>query len=314
MKRLLFGISVLICLALIAVYIFIPAEIKLSKSIFIKTQAPAASRFLLDKRQWAKWFPSDAVTPDATSANTILRSDNFSYTVGNALMNTTQVLISDNKRSINSLINTLSINKDSAAVEWKAEIKTSMNPIGRIRSYNDAKEIESDMNKILTSLQAFLEKQQNVYGLKIVEQQVTDTILISTKYFSSSTPSTIEIYSLLNNLQKYISKEGGKETNPPMLNIAKDGNTYRTMVAIPVDKTIPEKDNYVFKRMVPGRILVAEVRGGEYRIQQAFKQLGLYVDDNHLSSPAIPFASLITNRQAEPDTTKWITKIYYPIY
>ena len=29
-------------------------------------------------------------------------------------------------------------------------------------------------------------------------------------------------------------------------------------------------------------------------------------------SPAIPFESLITNRLEEPDTSKWVTKIYYP--
>ena len=34
--------------------------------------------------------------------------------------------------------------------------------------------------------------------------------------------------------------------------------------------------------------------------------------DNALSSPAIPFESLVTNRMQEPDTSKWVTKIYYP--
>jgi hypothetical protein len=33
-----------------------------------------------------------------------------------------------------------------------------------------------------------------------------------------------------------------------------------------------------------------------------------------LSTPAIPYQSIITNRLTETDTTKWITKIYQPIF
>ena len=37
------------------------------------------------------------------------------------------------------------------------------------------------------------------------------------------------------------------------------------------------------------------------------------MDDYHLTSPAISFQSLVTDRQVEKDSLKWITKIYYPI-
>jgi hypothetical protein len=66
--------------------------------------------------------------------------------------------------------------------------------------------------------------------------------------------------------------------------------------------------------MIPGKILVTEVKGGNYTTGEALKQLDIYLDDNHLSSPAIPFESLVTDRSQETDTAKWVTKIYYPIY
>ena len=66
--------------------------------------------------------------------------------------------------------------------------------------------------------------------------------------------------------------------------------------------------------MVPGKILVAEVKGGAYTADEALRQLTMYMDDNHLVSPAIPFQSLVTERSKEPDTTKWITKIYFPVF
>ncbi len=66
--------------------------------------------------------------------------------------------------------------------------------------------------------------------------------------------------------------------------------------------------------MFPGKILSTEIKGGEYAVETGFKELSNYISDNQLTSPAIPFQSLVTNRVMEPDTSKWITKLYYPIY
>lgn len=315
MKKLLLTVFILICFALIGIYLFIPVDIKFSKSVFIKTKLPVASRLLMDENNWVKWFSPDSVYALHTKpGNITFKFKNHNYTVENAMMNTVQVSISNNQKTINSLMSLVSIKEDSIAVEWKGEIDAGLNPISRLKSYKEAKELQRNMGDILGNLKAFLEKKENAYGFNIFQQQVVDTLLISTKYISDTFPSTVEIYSLINDLQKYISKEGAEGTNPPMLNIINESKSYRTMIAIPVNKIIPEKDNYVIKRMVPGKILMAEIKGGNYTAMQALKQLDLYIADNHLSSPAIPFESLITDRSMEPDTTKWITKIYYPIY
>ena len=86
------------------------------------------------------------------------------------------------------------------------------------------------------------------------------------------------------------------------------------MTAIPVNKYIPTNKNFLFKRMVPGKILVTEVIGGVNTTANALKELELYITDRHLQSPAIPFESLVTDRSKQPDTSKWVTKVYYPIY
>ena len=314
MKKLLLSVFILICFTLIVIYLFIPAKVTFSKIIIIKTRASIANRFLMDESRWVKWFPEDSVSSDASSDKKAYQYKKHVYSVENTMMNTVEVSISNNQTVLRGLINMISISEDSVAFEWKCEMHESSNPIQRIRNYFKAKELQKNMGDILKNLQTFLEKKENVYGLNISLIQVMDTMLISTKFISDSFPTTSEIYSLIDDLRKYISKEGGQETNPPMLNITNDSSTYRTMVAIPVNKILPEKDNYVFKRIVPGKILVAEVKGGDYTARQALEQLDLYIEDNHLSSPAIPFESLITNRSLEPDTTKWITKIYYPIY
>ncbi len=66
--------------------------------------------------------------------------------------------------------------------------------------------------------------------------------------------------------------------------------------------------------MVPGKILVTEITGGKNEITAAFAKLKTYMEDNRLVAPAIPFEMFVTNRVEQTDSTKWITKIYYPIF
>ena len=85
------------------------------------------------------------------------------------------------------------------------------------------------------------------------------------------------------------------------------------MVAIPVNKVLPDAGEIQMKRMIPGNILVTEIRGGEATIDAAFDTFDKLITDYRKTSPAIPFQLLITNRQVVRDTSKWITKLYYPV-
>ena len=62
-----------------------------------------------------------------------------------------------------------------------------------------------------------------------------------------------------------------------------------------------------------GNILVTEVKGGKAEINKAYKQIMNYMADHSRTPPAIPFESLVTDRRNEPDSNKWITRIYYPV-
>jgi hypothetical protein len=65
--------------------------------------------------------------------------------------------------------------------------------------------------------------------------------------------------------------------------------------------------------MKGGNILTGEVTGGQKQIEEADRQMQLYIMDYQRSIIAIPFQMLITDRTKEPDSTKWITRIYYPV-
>ena len=79
---------------------------------------------------------------------------------------------------------------------------------------------------IMKSMKAFLEKQENVYGIRIDQILVTDTILVTTKISSDQYPSTPVVYGLISGIKNYISVNNAKETNSPMLHVYQDSDLF----------------------------------------------------------------------------------------
>jgi effector-binding domain-containing protein len=313
MKKILVLFFILCVTVLTIIYFNIPANNSFTKTVYIKTSINGAGRFLFDENKWIKWWPSD-LQNNLAIINTKYNADNYSYSIQKKMYSSINIAIKKNGTEYITAINLLSLNNDSVAVIWSCKFQPAADPIAKIKNYFDAKTQEKNAVQLLSNLKSFLEKNENIYGINITQVMVTDTVLIATKYKSAIYPTTPVIYDLIQKLKKYISLNNARETNPPMLHIEYDSNYFKTMVAIPVNKGLPGNENFLLKRMVPGKILVTQIKGGVYTTNEALRKLEIYIDDNRLHSPAIPFESLITNRLEEPDTSKWVTKIYYPIY
>ena len=100
-----------------------------------------------------------------------------------------------------------------------------------------------------------------------------------------------------------------------MLHIkANDSTHFEAQIAIPVDKPLAETKTFSVKRMLKnGNILVTEVTGGNAQTDHAMTQLELYLSDHKYYPVALPFYMLVTDRMNNPDSSQWLTRIYYPI-
>ena len=274
--------------------------------------APAARTisFLANQNEWNKWWP---VKTNSQASSLVYNGNNYSV-VGSAV-NTVETTIQEKDSLLTSRILVVPQTIDSSALEWSVQVNNGTNPFKKIQHYFTAGNLKADMTSILNSLKNFVEKQDNIYGIKIEKAKVTDTVLVATRGHFTHYPSTPEIYGMIEKLKEYIKSENASETNPPMLNVLQtDSSVYNVMVAIPTNRLLKGKRDIELKRMVLGNIIWAEVKGGSYAAEAAIKQLENYKIDYRLTSPAIPFASLVTDRMKEPDTTKWITRVYYPIF
>lgn len=312
MKMWFFILFVLIVGVIAGAYILIPSTINLQSSVSIKTTRPALYRLLQDENSVAKWWPGNI---DSFSTGKKFSLHNRTYKIEHNNISLLPVTISAEGSTLNSALYMISPQSDIVQIEWIVTIASPANPLKRISQYFKAKELNNDMQNILRKISTYFSDEKNIYGFNVSHLVIVDSTFIFTEKISPDYPSTNFIYNLIEKLRIYVKTYPAKETNYPILNISNaDSGRYLVKVALPLNKDLPSSNDIESKRMpVNVRILMTEIKGGTHSAANAFTQMQLYVNDNHWQVPGLPFFSLVTDRFSEPDTSKWITRIYFPI-
>jgi effector-binding domain-containing protein len=204
---------------------------------------------------------------------------------------------------------------DSCLLQWELSLSSSLNPIRRIERYLQARNLASDMEGMLSRLGSRLEDQRHVYGMVITEGNTTDSLLVSTVRIFDRYPSDSAIYVLVERLRQFIARNGGLEAGYPMLNVTNQvGGMYKVEVGLPTNKEMKGDGDIRWIQLVRVKFLEADVRGGDSTVRKAVSQMANYIGDYQRTIMGIPYQSLITDRMKEQDTTKWMTRLYVPIY
>jgi hypothetical protein len=171
------------------------------------------------------------------------------------------------------------------------------------------------VEKALFNFADYLKHDENVYGFKVNQQSTVDTMLVAVKFKTSGYPSLNDIYKHIHQLELYLKEKRAVRTGYPMLNTTMNyDSSYKCMVAIPINRKIDDGGDMFFVRMVPARFLTMDFTGGPNTIRHAHKVMQQYFADYKRVAMAIPFEYLVTDRETESDTTKWVTRIYAPVY
>ncbi len=312
MKKLLIGITVLVVLVFCSVYFFIPRKLIIIEEIKPACSINCVQRMTGISNYRKKWLPEDTKIISPTAF--IFDGCTFSF-APDAFYNN-NVKIKYKKINVNSMLFAEASGNDTF-VNWEFNLQSSNNPFTRLSDYLDAKHIKIAMNKMLQNLLVFLKSKQNVYGFDIQKTTLADSTLIALKAFTDHYPTVYDIYANIEKIRQYATANGAIATNKPMLNIKKeDTGSWYFMVAIPVNKFLPGNGSLITKRMLSGGnfLETANIKGGFTKIDLSIKELENFRTDYNYVSPAIPFQSLVTDRTKEPDSSKWITKLYYPVF
>jgi hypothetical protein len=310
MKKRLIAIVVILVVLFGSIYLFIPNYVSINHQISVSANSQGLRRNLFAENSWSTWWPGKS----SDSAGHWIYKDNTYFITEKGV---SAMFIAIRKKDFATLTSLTIAGErlNSTNMFWEARVPTSYNPLKRLQIYLNARKLNDDMKTILEKMKTHFSSTENIYGHDIRKELVTDSTLVSTFGNSKGYPGVEFIYRLIDDLKKYIAVQGAKETGFPMLNInTVDSINFLTRVAIPVDKILPSSGNISYKWMLPhGNILVTDVKGGPFMIDKAFHQVNNYATDYQRTAPAIPFLSLVTDRRQEPDSSKWITRIYYPV-
>lgn len=299
MRKIVLSVLAILLLSLTAVYSLIPSQILIKGTQLVYQPAPSVIRGMMQTSKWSEWMPKDISLQVSSSLvatiQTALDQDGIQVPV---------VFSIENGEGKNSLISFETTMDNS---QWS--------PIARLQYYIFAKKIQNKLDRVLAAASAYYNYNKGIYGFDIIETRVKDSSLITVDQTLKDTPTLVQVYQMINQLEQYITMQNGKIKGAPMVNITRiDTNEVYTQVAIPLEKDIPVSAGFFIKKMVLGNLLAVKVEGDQTKVNQAFEATKQYINDKQKSSPAIPFIIYNTNRLLEKDSNRWVSTINYPIY
>lgn len=309
MKKWIGLFLLLILLFLTCVYVFIPSKIKVSSVRYVTCYQGAGQKFITDPDLFASFLQKKAV-----KKGNAVEYQHFRYTLIKALSNITEIHIESEDVNVTSHLISLNVYLDSSAIQWSTELEAGFNPISRIKKYTQATALKKSMEGLMDALKQTLDHSENIYGIGVKEIQFADSVLITTRFKTNNYPDTKKVYEIITHVKNYVAQENAIVIDSPMLFVQKTDATYESMIGLPINKVIAEKGDMKIKRIpYMGNMLLTEIKGGPDAIKNGFDKLTEYFFDSKRQSPAIPFQMLMTNRITSTDSSKWITRIYYPV-
>ena len=315
MKKLLLVLLSAMILLCAGIYLLIPKNISIASTVFVKTTDLGAERFILDESNWGKWWNHNDSSSTSSIATAPFSRNGDEYRLVQKFYKSADIQISHKGQSLNTRILIVQLALDSTGIEWKCGLSGGNNPYTRLVNYFEARQIKKNMEQVLGNLNVFLSNVENVYGINIEKNHLKDTLYVTTKTDLTHYPSTEEIYSLIKKIQSYTNKNGVQQSGNPIFNVTEmDNNRYQLMAGIPVNQLVKEADGFSTKNMVKGFFMISEVVGGNHTVEKASQSLQQYFLDYRKTSMAMNFDMLVTDRMLQPDSSKWITKLYRPVY
>ncbi len=309
MKRLIFIAGFILVFLGVLLYAAIPSVITVKNVMSVKCIDKNILTLLTDKTGWLKWLPQD------TASTKNIQYKGYQIRIEQTTFSSVEFDATKNDLVIRNQINFVKDSVTKTNISLFSSVRAGMNPIKRFINWRTMKNYEHTMNELLQQFTLFAEDRKNIYGVNIIDGRIPDSLFISSRQTFDHEPTVAELYQLIDELSAYAAAKGARQINPPMLHLEYlNSNACEVMVALPVDRVIDNSGNFLFKQMVKGNTLLAEVKGGRATINAALRAMEQFKSDYQFSSPAISFELMITDRRIETDTSKWVTKLYYPIF
>jgi len=327
LKKILLVLVILIALVhLIA--IFLPSKAKVERSRAIKATSEAIITNITNLHNWDKWSPwkdqdSAAVYKYNDTIGAGAWMDWSGKIVGTGKLTLTKVTadsvqyflafrepFQSESRGSFSLAKT-----DSGTVVIWTDIENLSWPMGRIMGLfmNFDKMMGPDFEKGLARLKKATENVYK-YTYDVKEKEITPATIATIRNKVTKDNIGNVLGKSYGEIQAFIAKNGAKCIGSPMaITIAWDSLSWDFEAALPIDKEIKGNDHIQVKKSFEGKVLFVEYKGPYEKTYQAYIDLEQYKKSKGYTDAGGPWEVYVTDPMTEPDTSKWITEIYFPV-
>lgn len=115
-------------------------------------------------------------------------------------------------------------------------------------------------------------------------------------------------------IMEFISANGAQMTGPPFaIWHERENEVMEFDNAIPIDKNIKGTKEILPIKTYQGKVAHVSHTGDYMTTYHSWTALETYIKENNLETNGIPYEVYITDPQSEPDPSKWITELYWPV-
>lgn len=326
------GIIILILIIiLVVVYFFLPKQVHIERTIAIKATPEVIFDQVNTLKNWEKWNPWQKIDTamQITYSGPACGTDAmYEWSSKNPKVGSGKMLITYSKPPDTIKCNMWFMNKrlshsmfvftktDSAVtVIWSMDTKTGRNPIHRFFGLFMEKMVGPDFEKGLKNLKEVAEKIPPAPCYKVEEIKITKQIYIAIKEACTMADIKTMLGKNFGELMEFTQKNGIKTTGAPFAMYFGEPNAqkFEIQAGVPVDKTVPVTGNIKYGEFKEGNAIMVDYTGPYDKVGPVYQALDSYAKAKNKKINGAPWEEYITDPMKEKDSTKWETKIYFPV-
>ena len=330
LKKILLVVLILAALFVVIAF-FLPQKVHVERSANIDAPAKIIFNQVNDLHNWDKWAVWNQIDPEMTVEyinNGIGENSGYTWTSDNSQVGSGKLMINASV-PYDSIFTTMDFMEEGSAtgyflfnetdtatmVTWAFDTDLGFNPVARWMGLMfDAmigKDFEQGLDNLGVVSETIAEEKQPV--VEIVE--LPSSIYISMRETIKWGDIEMKMSMMYGALSKLIEKENLMMTNAPFAIYHKiDGENIDIEIGIPVNR-VPENlgDNIMAGELKDGKYVHADHFGSYEELEKTHSFIQNWMEKRKFIMTGSPMEQYLTDPMQEPDTTKWITAIYYPI-
>ena len=329
LKKFFIGLIIVI-VALVLIAYFLPRKVHVERTGSIDAPAKVVFNQVNNLHTWEKWAVWNQMDPNMTInfQNTGI-GKNASYTwqsedpnVGSGKMTITESVPYDSIATEMDFMEHgtatgyfLFDEKDGATnITWGFDSDLGNNPFARWMGLMMDAMLGPDFEKGIENLKVVAETivQEKRPIVEVVERPAFQFVSLRSEVDLKDISTQMGV--MYGQLMNFINKNNLMMTNMPYAIYHKiDGTMIDLECGIPVDKVIEPRGSILAGTMPAETCATADHIGSYSNLEKTHAFIQKWIQNNGFHLNGSPMERYLTDPQKEPDQSKWVTAIYYPI-